>query len=108
MPINPWPVGQLSPITITLTQESLVVDLSSAATNQISVLLYHQNSDGSYAQTGTGAGVVTILQNKPGKIQYAPAASDVATAGNYAFRIKINWAGTTPQLFDYIPWIIQP
>lgn len=105
MPLNPWAVGQQEAITIQLTQESKTVDLTSVALNQISVVTYSVSMSASgvktYTKIGTSTGVISVQQNKPGIIQWTPAAADVAIAGTYAFRVLV---GAHP--FDYIDWTI--
>lgn len=107
MGINPWPVGQLDPITIPLTQESKTVDLTGLAANQLSVILYSTstvNGVKTYTLIGASNGTISIVQYKPGIIGWTPASGDVAAAGTFAFRVKIN---TIPHFFDYIDWTIQ-
>jgi len=110
MGISPWPVGQLSAITIPLTQESKIVDLTGQLNSYVSVKLYSMTMVGpttTYTLIGTSTGPCQIVQTKPGIVQWSPAPADVATAGAYAFRVVVNFGGTTPQIFDYIPWTIQ-
>jgi hypothetical protein len=107
MGINPWPVGQLTPILIPLTQESKIVDLTGQQNSYVSVKIYNVSASGVYTLIGTSTGPCTIVQARPGQIQWQPAPADVATAGNYAIRVVVNFNGTTPQLFDYLTWNIQ-
>ncbi len=112
MSISPWPVGQLSPISIPLSQESKIVDLTSVLNSQVSVKIYsvaQSSSSGAlvYTLVGTSTGVCVITQAKPGIIQWSPASADVAAAGTFALRVVVNFGGTTPQIFDYLPWTIQ-
>ncbi len=110
MGVSPWPVGQLTPMTIPLTQESKIVDLTNENIGHLSVLIYSVTTNGPttiYTLLRTSTGPISIVQNKPAIIQWSPSSLDVASAGNFAFRVEVNWGGITPQLFDYIPWVIQ-
>lgn len=104
MPLTPWAVGQLSPTwTIIMMRDSKPMDLTGVAANQLSLQIYNA----SYVSTGTGAGTFSILNAKPGIVSYAPAAADVATAGTYNLRVKVNFNGNTPDMSDYIAWVVQ-
>jgi hypothetical protein len=112
MGISPWPVGQLTAIQIPLAQESKQVDLTGQLNSNISVVIYSvavSTTTGLpvYTLVGTSTGACSVVQNKPGIIQWSPASGDVATAGTYALRVKVNFNGTTPQIFDYVPWTIE-
>lgn len=110
MSISPWPVGQLSPITIPLTQESKVVDLTGQLNSYVSVVIYtvtYVAGVKTYTLLRTSAGACAIVQNKPGIISWTPTNTDVGTAGAYAIRASVNFNNTTPQIFDYLDWVIQ-
>lgn len=111
MAISPWPVGQLSPITIPLSQESKTVDLTGQLNSYVSVIVYTVSTTSAgvktYTLLRTSAGACMITQNKPGIIQWTPTNTDVGTAGAYALRVSVNMGGTTPQIYDYLDWVIQ-
>jgi len=105
VPISPWALGQLSPVwTIVMARDSKPMDLTGVTTNQLSLLIYNAN----HVQTGTGAGTFTIVDANPGVVTYQLVLADVpTTVGTYYVRVKVNFNNMSPDLSDYINWIIQ-
>lgn len=105
MAISPWAKGQLSPSwTIQLTRDNnTTMDLTGVTANQLSLQIYNA----SYVQIATGAGTFGIVNVRPGVVRYNLAAADVATAGNYYVRVAVNFGGSSPDMSDYIPWVVQ-
>lgn len=94
-----WTVGQLYPNwEISLARDSRIFDLTGVTTGQLSLLIYNAAK----VQTGTGAGTFTINNVKPGVVTYAQAAADVASAGTFYFRLKVNFNNLTPDYSDFI------
>lgn len=106
MGVSPWRVGQLSPTwTITMIRDdNTIMDLTGVTTGQLSLIIYNSSK----TVTGTGTGTFTIQQVKPGIVVYQLVSGDVpVTAGQYYFRVEVNYNGTTPDYCDYISWILQ-
>lgn len=105
MGISPWAVGQLSPIwTIVMMRDSKPMDLTGVTTGQLSLLIYNS----SHTKTGTGAGTFTIVDTNPGVVTYQLVSADVpATAGQYYVRVEVNFNGTSPDMSDYISWVVN-
>src|SRR6266704_3030917 len=107
LPVNDlgsWTVGQLSPHwELPLSRDSRVMDLTGVTTNQLSLIIYNSAK----TQTGTGAGSFTINNAKPGVVTYAQASADLASAGTFYFRVKINFNGVSPDYSDLIKIIIN-
>ncbi len=103
--LGQWAVGQLSPSwELPLVRDNRVMDLTGVTTGQLSLIIYNASK----VQTGTGAGSFTIKNVKPGVVVYAPASADMASAGTFYYRVKINFNGTTPDFSDYIHMQINP
>ena len=105
MGITPWVVGQTDPAwTISMVRDNgAIMDLTGVTAGQLSLLIYN-----AFRQpAGTGAGTFTIVQAKPGIVQYQVDAADVATAGIWYIRVKVNFNGTNPDMSDYILWQVQ-
>jgi hypothetical protein len=105
MPISPWAKGQLSPSwTIPMVRDNNTqMDLTGVTTNQLSLVIYNSN----YVQTTTGNGTFSILETSPGMVRYVPASPDAGTAGTFYVRVVINFGGSTPDMSDYIQWVVQ-
>jgi hypothetical protein len=102
IPINDlgtWAVGQLSPVwEMTLARDNRVMDLTGVTLGQLSLIVYNSAK----VQTGTGAGSFVINNAKPAVVTYSQAAADMAAAGTFYYRVKVNFNGTTPDFSDYI------
>lgn len=102
IPINDlgqWAVGQLAPSwEMELGRDNRVLDLTGVATNQLSLIVYNSGK----VQTGTGTGAFTINNVKPGVVTYTQTLADMATAGTFYYRVKVNFGGTAPDFSDYI------
>ena len=102
LPVNDlgqWAVGQLSPTwELVMMRDSRLFDLTGVSTNQLSLIIYNSNK----VQTGTGAGSFAINNIKPAVVTYSQATADMANAGTYYLRVKVNFNGTTPDFSDYI------
>jgi hypothetical protein len=105
MGISPWAVGQQSPTWTIVCQRDndTVMILTGVTTGQLSLIIYNS----SYVQVGTSAGTFTILNAATGWVNYAPAAADSATAGVYYVRVVVDFNGTTPDMSDYIQWVVN-
>lgn len=105
MGISPWAVGQQSPTWTILCQRdnNTTMNLTGVTTGQLSLVIYNA----SYVQIGTGAGSFTTLNASTGLINYAPVAADSATAGMYYVRVVVDFNGTSPDMSDYIQWVIN-
>lgn len=102
IPVNDlgqWAVGQLSPVwELPLARDNRVMDLTGVTTGQLSLIIYNSN----HVQTGTGAGSFAINNAKPGVVTYTQATGDMANAGTFYYRVKVNFNGTTPDFSDYV------
>lgn len=110
IPVNDlgqYAVGQLSPVwelplirTDANGNITRVMDLTGVTANQLSLIIYNANK----VQIGTGAGSFTIPSAgvKPGVVTYTQAVADMASAGTFYYRVKVNFNGTTPDFSDYI------
>lgn len=109
IPVNDlgqWTVGQLSPVwELPLARDSRIMDLTGVTTGQLSLIIY--TSAKVVASNSPGAGTFTINNVKPGVVTYSQVAADMATAGTFYLRVKINFNGTTPDFSDYIRIIIN-
>lgn len=107
IPVNDlgnWTVGQLSPVwELPLARDSRVMDLTGVTTGQLSLIIYNANK----VQTGTGAGTFAINNAKPGVVTYTQASADMASAGTYYLRVKVNFNGSTPDYSDFVKLVIN-
>jgi hypothetical protein len=108
MAVSPWRVGQLSPTwTINMIRDNNTeMDLTGVTAGQLSLIIY--TSAKVVASNSPGVGTFAITQAKPGIVTYTLNAADVpATAGQYYFRVEVNFNGTTPDYSDLISWVLQ-
>jgi hypothetical protein len=102
--LGQWAVGQLAPNwEMNLARDSRVFDLTGVTVNQLSLIIYNSGK----VQTGTGAGSFTINNVKPAVVTYAQASADMASAGTFYFRVKVNFNGISPDFSDYIKIVIN-
>jgi hypothetical protein len=106
MGISPWAKGQISPTwaVVCVRDNGTAMDLTGVTQTQLSLVIYSSN----YVQTGTGAGTLTVQNANPGRVNYVPAVADSATPGTYYVRVVVDFEGTSPDMSDYIQWVIQP
>ncbi len=115
IPVNnlgTWTVGQTYPnweLPMVRTDAngnvSRVMDLTGVTTGQLSLIIY--NSAKAVASNSPGAGTFTINNAKPGTVTYAQSSADMATAGTYYLRVRINFNNATPDYSDYIQLVVQ-
>lgn len=105
MGISPWALGQLGPTwLIIMNRDSTPMNLIGVTTAQLSLLIYNS----SHVQIGTGTGTFTIIDSNPGVVTYQLVSADVpTTASQYYVRVKVNFNGTTPDMCDYISWVVN-
>jgi hypothetical protein len=80
------------------------MNLTGVTVGQLSLVIY----SASYVEIGTGAGTFTILSANPGWVRYALDPADPATAGTFYVRFVVDFNGTSPDMSDYMQWIINP
>jgi len=94
-----WAIGQLFPTwEFPLMRDSRTMDLTGVTANQISLIIYNSAK----TQTGTGAGTFVINNAKPGVVTYTQQSGDMASAGTFYLRVKVNYNGSTPDYSDYV------
>jgi hypothetical protein len=87
-----------------MARDSKPMDLTGVTTGQLSLLIYNAN----HVQTGTGAGTFAIVDVNPGVVTYQLVSGDLpVTTGTYYLRVKVNFNGVSPDMSDYINWVIQ-
>jgi hypothetical protein len=97
--LGQWAVGQLAPNwELSLARDSRVFDLSGVTTGQLSLIIYNSVK----AQIGMGTGTFVINNVKPGVVTYIQSSADMANAGTFYLRLKVNFNGTSPDFSDYI------
>lgn len=97
--LGQWAIGQLSPVwELILARDNRLFDLTGVTVGQLSLIIYNANK----VQTGTGAGSFVINNVKPAVVTYTQASADMASAGTFYLRVKVNFNGTTPDFSDYI------
>ena len=106
-----WAVGQLYPnweLPLTRTDAngnvSRVMDLTGVQVSQLSLIIY--TAAKVVAANSPGAGSFAINRAKPAVVTYSQATADMATAGTYYVRVRINFNGATPDYSDYVQIVI--
>ena len=94
-----WAVGQLSPVwQFNLQRDLGTFDLTGVNTSQLSLIIYNTLK----ASIGVGTGIFQIVANNPAVVIYSQSSSDMATAGTFFYRVRVNFGGASPDYSDYV------
>jgi hypothetical protein len=104
--LGSWTVGQLYPAwELALTRDTRTMDLTGVTAGQLSMIIY--TAAKVVAGNSPGMGTFTINNAKPAVVVYTQSSGDMATAGTFYLKVKVNFNGSTPDYSDYIKLAIN-